>query len=364
MRIRLAKKSDKDKILQFCTDTFTWSVIAHCKGDYIDRVFDIWYKEPYGELLIAEEDNIVDRTGGFVHNPNSQPKTNNTSTTITNTTTKAQPIALAHAVICPNKTRLWIEGIRVKQSYRRNKVASALTDKGLNFGRRTGALEASAIISVKNTASRLLLEKKGFYMVSKWSYYNIQVSRSKSSRLDDKNKSKNETKKRMANLEDVENVWNYLQCSETYHLSGKRYFEAWRWYSLDYRKIVEFTKHHKIVISENNNSMIVGLAVINDTGYWNRSEVFQIVYLDSPLSYELQSLISYCTDLQTFSDTANDGRKSNNDNTNCINNKSAGRNDNPKQLEIISYQTNALSEIMDCFEIIESSQFVLYNLTL
>ena len=210
----------------------------------------------------------------------------------------------------------------------------------------------------------MLLEKKGFYMVSKWSYYNIQVRSKKSSRLDEKSKSKNKTKKRIANLEDIESVWNYLQCSETYHLSGKRYFEAWRWYTLDYRKIVEFTKHHKIVISENSNSMIVGLAVINDTGYWDRSEVFQIVYLDSPLSYELQSLISYCMDLQTFSDTASDGSKSNNANVNCINNKSSRSNDYPKQLEIISFQTNALSEIMNCFEIIESSQFILYNLTL
>ena len=91
----MAKKSDRDIVLQFCTDTFTW-------GDYSDRVFDLWYHEPYGKLFVAEED--LNRNDNYVCDPSKQHKTD---AIITNTTANVQPIALSHVVLCPNKTRLW-----------------------------------------------------------------------------------------------------------------------------------------------------------------------------------------------------------------------------------------------------------------
>jgi N-acetylglutamate synthase-like GNAT family acetyltransferase len=374
LKIRLAKKSDKDVILQFCTDTFTW-------GDYIDRVFDIWYQEPYGELIVAEENDVkVDRNGNSVHDPNSQPKTNNASTAtanniITNTSSNVQPIALSHVILCPNKKRIWIEGIRVKQSYRRNKVATTLVDDMLQFGRRMGAIEASAIISVNNKASRSLFEKKGFNIVSKWGYYNIQLDGNKYSRISNRNQSKNTVKIRIATLEDLDNVWIYLQCSETYRQSGKRYFEAWRWYYLNYKKIVDFLRHRKIIIIESNITMIEGVAIINYTGYWDKTEVFQIVYLDSTSRSKLQSLVFYCIDLYivSLSDYRNyDSREMENNKSKKSNGKSKSNSNNARssyhhnsnQLQIISYQTNDLSEIMNNFEIIDSAQFLLYDLSL
>lgn len=359
MKIRLAKKSDKDTILQFCTDTFAW-------GDYIDRVFDIWYQEPHGELLVAEESkDKVDRNmnGNSILEPNRQSNRDGNNTTITanlitNTATNVQPVALSHVILCPNKKRVWIEGIRVKQSFRRNKVATTLIDEMLQFGRRMGAIEASAIISVNNTASRSLFEKKGFNSVSKWGYYNIQLHGKKYSRISVSNLSKNELKIRIAVIEDLDNVWDYLQCSETYRLSGKTYFEAWRWYYLNYEKIVDFIKHQNIIIIENDNTIIEGIAIINYTGYWDKTEVFQIVYLDSTSTSKLQGLLFYCIDLYTVS--LSDNKKIyNNDNT-----RSHQDNNNSNQLQIISCQTNELLEIMNNFEIVDSAQFLLYDLPL
>ena len=357
MKIRLAKKSDKDTILQFCTDTFTW-------GDYIDRVFDIWYQEPYGELLVAEESNDkVERNvnGNSVLKPNRQSNADNndniTTNLITNTATNVQPLALSHVILCPNKKRIWIEGIRVKQSFRRNKVATTLIDEMLQFGRRMGATEASAIISINNTASRSLFEKKGFNIVSQWGYYNIQLHGNKYSRISASNQSKNELKIRIAAIEDLDNVWDYLQYSETYRLSGKTYFEAWRWYYLSYEKIVDFIKHQNIVIIENDNKIIEGVAIINYSGYWDKTEVFQIVYLDSTSTSKLQGLLFYCIDLYTVS--LPDNKKIyDNDNTR------SHRPNNSNQLQIISYLTNELLEIMNNFEIIDSAQFLLYDLSL
>lgn len=360
MKIRLAKKSDKDTILQFCTDTFAW-------GDYIDRVFDIWYQEPHGELLVAEERiNEVERNrntnSALEPNRQSNRDGNNTTITtnlITNTATNVQPIALSHVILCPNKKRVWIEGIRVKQSFRRNKVATTLIDEMLQFGRRMGAIEASAIISVNNTASRSLFEKKGFNSVSKWGYYNIQLHGNKHSRISVSNQSKNELKIRIAAIEDLDNVWDYLQYSETYRLSGKTYFEAWRWYYLNYEKIVDFIKHQNLIIIENDNTIIEGIAIINYTGYWDRAEVFQIVYLDSTSTFKLRGLLYYCIDLYAISLSDNKKNYNHNDNT-----RSHQDDDNLNQLQIISYLTNELLEIMNNFEIIDSAQFLLYDLSL
>jgi RimJ/RimL family protein N-acetyltransferase len=356
LKIRLARKSDKDTILQFCTDTFTW-------GDYIDRVFDIWYQEPSGELLIAEEnDDKVDRNSNenSVLEPNRQSNIDDDNTPtittdlITNTATNVQPIALSHVILCPNKKRIWMEGIRVKQTYRRNKVATTLIDEMLEFGRRMGATEASAIISVNNAASRSLFERKGFNIVSRWGYYNIHPHGNKYNQISISNRGK---KIRKAAIEDLDNVWDYLRCSETYHLSGETYFEAWRWYYLSYEKIVDFIKHNNIIIIENDNKIIEGVAIINYTGYWDKTEVFQIVYLDSTSTSKLQALLFYCIDLYAVS------LSDNNKNYDIDNTRSHPHN-NSNQLQIISYLTNELSEIMNNFEIIDSAQFLLYDLSL
>src|ERR687896_546353 len=274
---------------------------------------------------------------------------------ITNTSTNVQPIALSHVTLCPNKKRIWIEGIRVKQSHRRNKVATTLVDEMLQFGRRMGATEASAIISVNNLASRFLFEKEGFNIVSRWGYYNIQLDGNKYGRINNGNQDKNPVKVRIANLEDLDNVWNYLQCSETYRLSGKRYFEAWRWYSLNHKKIVDFIRHQKIIVIDNNNTMIEGVAIINYTGHWDKTGVFQIVYLDSTSRSKLQSLVFYCMNLYIFSlsdywnyDSRemenNKSKKSNGKSKSNSNNARSSYHHNSNQLQIISYQTNELSE--------------------
>jgi hypothetical protein len=161
---------------------------------------------------------------------------------------------------------------------------------------------------------------------------------------------------RIAAIEDLDNVWDYLQCSETYRLSGKTYFEAWRWYYLNYEKIVDFIKHQNIIIIE-NDSTIEGVAIINYTGYWDKTEVFQIVYLDSASTSKLQGLLFYCIDLYAISLTDN---KKNYDNDNT----KSHRHNNSIQLQIISYLTNGLSEIMNNFEIIDSAHFLLYDLSL
>ena len=346
MKIRLARRSDKDSILRFCTNTFAW-------GDYIDKVFDKWCSEPDGKLLVVENDG-ANRNDNYNYslNTNSLNSHIESGTTITNATTSVKPIALSHVVLYPNTSWLWIEGIRVDPNYRRHKVATALIDKMLQFVKRRGAIEVSAIISVNNIASNSLFSSRGFKIISKWAYYNIHMHNIYN-RTDNKtNKNSKIIKKRIASLRDADNVWSYLKHSETYRLCGKRYFNEWRWYPLDYKTIVDFTRHYKLLIIENEDSHIEGLAIITTTEYIDKNDTFQIVYLDSVSTSALQCLVSYCMDICSSSIPY---KENNDNNANCY---------SPKQLQIISYETSELSEIMFSFDVKESAQFFLYSLSL
>ena len=77
MQIRDAKPSDKQTVLDFCKETFSW-------GDYIADVWDSWILQ--GNLFVAVENDI--------------------------------PIGLSHVVIIDDR-QSWLEGIRVHPDNRR-----------------------------------------------------------------------------------------------------------------------------------------------------------------------------------------------------------------------------------------------------
>ena len=77
MQIRDAKPNDRQAILDFCKDTFSW-------GDYIADVWDFWILQ--GNLFVAVENNI--------------------------------PVGLSH-IVCIDKRQSWLEGIRIHPDHRR-----------------------------------------------------------------------------------------------------------------------------------------------------------------------------------------------------------------------------------------------------
>lgn len=141
MKIRAAKKSDKEEVLRFCGNTFEW-------GDYIDQVWDLWYSERNGVLMIAEKEDYD----------------------IQCNKSQSSVIAVSHVSLCPNRKHIWLEGIRVNPIYRRRCIGMQLLNKMISFGKEQGGKEASAIVADNNIASQLLMEKNGFAVISKWSY--------------------------------------------------------------------------------------------------------------------------------------------------------------------------------------------------
>jgi ribosomal protein S18 acetylase RimI-like enzyme len=242
LRIRPAKSSDREEILSFCVNTFSW-------GDYVDRVWDYWYRS--GRLLVVEDGS--------------------------------RKIAMSHVALCPDNKSMWLEGVRVDPDYRRSRIATELIARMIQYGRRKGALQASAIVDVTNVASQHMMEKNGFEIVSRWAYFG-SGSRPK----------KKKSSARLATADELNDIWHYLQNSELFSLSAKRYVKSWHWYALDKNVVRNFIKEKSAVVT---GRPIGGVAIINRRGYWDRANIMQIVYLDCASAGALGHLVSFATNL-------------------------------------------------------------------
>jgi N-acetylglutamate synthase-like GNAT family acetyltransferase len=263
LKFRHAKQSDKNDVLKFCTNTFEW-------GDYIEQVWDEWYSDPDGYLMVVEEDN------GLI-------------------------VAVSHAYVCPNKNRVWLEGIRVNPDFRRRSIGTELIKKIVQYGKEQGAQEAAAIVSVKNIASQAMMEKNSFLVTSKWSYCyittHIRVYQN------------GETgQARIATLKDEEIIRSYLKRSQIFRAAAESYVDSWRWYHLDLGSGVlqNLIDNKKVSIMTTPHSIVDGLMIVNK---YNNNR-FQIGYLDASdvltLKHLVASVIDYeltekrCETLQMF----------------------------------------------------------------
>lgn len=280
MRIRPAKSSDKEEILSFCVNTFSW-------GDYIDRMWDYWYRS--GLLLVGEDGD--------------------------------RKIAMSHVVICPHNRGMWLEGVRVHPDYRRSRIATDIIARMIQYGLQKGAVQASAIVDVTNIASQRMMEKNGFEIVSRWAYY---VAGGKPQRK--------KSAARLGTVDELDVIWHYLQNSEIYRLSAKRYVKSWHWYALTKKVLRNFIKEKCVIVT---SRQIEGVAIINRRGYWDRTNIMQIVYLDSASSGALGHLISFATNLYL------DGRF--------------------EELQIVCQDSKRLTSFIEKSMIKDEEQFLLYN---
>jgi ribosomal protein S18 acetylase RimI-like enzyme len=280
LKIRPARKSDREEILGFCVNTFSW-------GDYIDRVWDHWYGS--GRLLVVEQ-------GG-------------------------RKIGMSHVAICPGGRGMWLEGVRVHPDHRRSRIATELIEKMIQYGRHRGARQASAIVDVTNVASQRMMEKNGFAVISRWAYYRVG-GRPKRGR----------SEARLATIDELEGIWRYLQNSEIYSLSAKRYVKSWHWYPLDRKTLGNFVKEKSVVLT---GRPIDGVAIINRHGYWDRTTVLQIVYLDAASDSALANLVSFATNLYL------DGGF--------------------EEFQLVCHDSRRLTSFIEKFMIKDEEQFLLYN---
>ena len=324
-KFRIATVHDKDYVLDFCKNTFSW-------GDYIDRVWDIWISEPNSIFLVA------------VVNENNIEK----------------PIAISHGILIPEKI-VWIEGIRVDTKYRSRKLATNMSLHILDYARKNGAIYSSSIVSINNIPSKALMEKLGFKVISKWSYLSIKpivlLPELNNFIID------NSTTTKVANLNQYQQVLNFLNQSNIFKASGKKFVNSWRWYDLTDDRLRMMINNRQVIILVNNDNnkdndnndedhekekKLRGIAIIDKEGYWNNQNIFQIVYIDAASDELLLSLVIKSVEFISL-------KENKNENNNCIENKY-------ERLQIFSpspIKDNSL--IFQKFNVNFSEQFLLYH---
>jgi N-acetylglutamate synthase-like GNAT family acetyltransferase len=248
LKFRRAEQSDKNGVLRFCTNTFEW-------GDYIEEVWDVWYADPNGYLMIAEENEVI--------------------------------AAVSHAYLCPNMNRVWLEGVRVNPNFRRRSIGTELIKKMVQYGKEQGAQEAAGLVSVKNFASQGMMDKNGFIVTSRWIYCYSSIKISQQPDIGQAT---------IATLKDKETIRSYLKQSEIFRAAAANYVDFWRWYHLDIDSDVlqNLIDNRKIIITTNHDhSIINGLMIINK----NDNNMFQIGYIDAVDVLTLKHLISFVINL-------------------------------------------------------------------
>ncbi|MFL6460898.1 MAG: GNAT family N-acetyltransferase [Nitrososphaeraceae archaeon] len=248
MKFRHAKQSDKEDVLRFCTNTFEW-------GDYIEEVWDVWYSDPNGYLMIAEKNEMI--------------------------------AAVSHAYVCPNRNRIWLEGIRVNPDFRRRSIGTELIKKMVQYGKEQGAQEAAGLVSVKNVASQAMMEKNGFVVTSRWIYCNSSTN---------VHQEPDNGQAKIATLKDKEVMRSYLKQSQIFRAAAENYAHLWRWYHLhlDSDVLQNLIDNRKIIIMTNHDhSIIHGLMIINK----NDNNMFQIGYIDAVDVLTLKHLITFVINL-------------------------------------------------------------------
>ncbi|TVP39116.1 hypothetical protein NARC_200005 [Candidatus Nitrosocosmicus arcticus] len=267
MNIRRARSSDKNKVLDFCMNTFAW-------GDYIDRVWDNWICEPSGLLFVCE-------------------------THLSSLISKSDFVGIIHILKCSNNS-LWIEGLRISKLYRNNGFATALLNHSINYGIENNLNECCALVSQGNFASQKMLEKLGFLKLFDCNYYNVNIEK-----LGFTGK-KLSTSTNMLSLKlviktpqlaDVPKILRYLSNPNTTKFMDDRYFDSWRFYksNMNYSNLVLLIKGNELLIVLNEDNRIVGVVMIKtivSQDSFDKKSVIQISYF-SCIKRSLYSKVIY-----------------------------------------------------------------------
>lgn len=195
--IRTAKDSDKKSILKFCKDTFSW-------GDYIEQVWDFWLSEDH--LFLYE---------------------------------KQSPVGICHAFYSDDQ--IWIEGIRIEPTSRRQKIASALVKHAESVGKEKGILQSYMLIDTENSSSLSMANSLDYEIFQTWNFYSLVPKQTSYCDIE------------------FENSLNLQLYSN--------YVKSWRWFSINDNLSSKLSLQNKIIKSKINKKESV--AILTDSEHFD-----------------------------------------------------------------------------------------------
>jgi GNAT superfamily N-acetyltransferase len=132
LHIRPAQPSDKVQILAFCQHTWDH------EADYIPAVWDLWFADPTGHILVADIDG--------------------------------QPVGMIRLVQLSD-TEGWWEGLRVDRTYRRQGIASQLTQAALKLGQSLSLTTLRTCVSLLNAPMHPFVQRQDFRPLDDYAVY-------------------------------------------------------------------------------------------------------------------------------------------------------------------------------------------------
>ncbi|MFX1485516.1 MAG: GNAT family N-acetyltransferase [Promethearchaeota archaeon] len=212
VKIRKAKNSDKETVLEFCQNTWEW-------GDYISEVWDLWIQDNRGRLFV-----------GLINE---------------------RPVGICH-VLLTKPGEVWFQGLRVDPQYREQGIATLLNRECFSFAKQVGAkIGRSCIISI-NKIAQGFARKLGFRPITEFvhlecePYYFEDVGDA-----------------RWGKKEDVEKINEFLKNSAVYDKSSGLYTILFVWYSLEEEDTKTFARNKRVIISEKEGK-IKGVILLDD----------------------------------------------------------------------------------------------------
>jgi GNAT superfamily N-acetyltransferase len=218
MQIKNASQLDKNEVLEFCKNTFSW-------GDYIAQVWDYWISE--GNLIAAYEEN--------------------------------HPIGILHASMIPKANQVWIEGIRINPDFRRKGIAKQLVMEAEVRAKNQNCFNSFMLIETNNKNSLNLVRYLDYQIEDTWNFYSLTPM-----------KLNLKTKVQFVNNQNVlENIIS----------SNISFVKSWRWIPLDESEISLLLDEKRIIFSE-NNEIVNGLAIFTDSDHFDKTILVTIIISD------------------------------------------------------------------------------------
>jgi len=186
--IRLAQPGDKAAILAFCQ--YTWEHEA----DYIPAVWDLWFADPSGHILVADLDG--------------------------------QAVGMTRLVQL-SVTEGWWEGLRVDRAYRRAGIGSQLARAALEMSHSLDLPTLRTCVSVTNTSMHPLVQRQGFTPLGDYAVYRAPASENIPMAL------------RQLGVDDCDRTWAAINHFETEECDPLFVVRGAKWQTLDRAALVQ-----------------------------------------------------------------------------------------------------------------------------
>ena len=205
LEIRSAVLGDEESVLRFCQQTWEW-------GDYIPHVWDAWFNDPSGRLIV-----------GIVEN---------------------SPVAIAHLkMLAPGE--FWLEGLRVAPEWRRRGIAEAIARRCIGTALEIGAFVVRFMTLASNTSACQMGTKLHFRQVARFLSYWASSEENLFPRLI------------VLKPKHVEALWVAIERSSLYRIGSGLYSTDWTYHKLTKDKLrIHLEMGEVLTLDEKEHSVL------------------------------------------------------------------------------------------------------------